>query len=402
MAKRLYKERSTSNDYLRVVADFLETLTLFFAHEMKASRFSYPFAAAMTQLFNHEASIHKFHYAIADEQLEKLRSVETWRKDLSINDMIDVYVRGEERQKPVCGYLQAQITALVGDDDLYIEFPLSSNEYDQRISRWSSNLAPFESKTKEDYEWRRDLVANLDAEKGLECDVNDKTQWNKSTIFEVKKKTITQTRVIDLAHCCLRIYRPHNNQQRSDERGTFEGWSQKFDEWMPIYSPRIQPFLTRTNGNSEEIEVEVELDDLIAPDERFKVIYAVPRPTVCTSSCYLNLVNAFGNTGAFELIMNLISDPEAEKKYENINIEVIGCLAQILTMPFAVYHKNFISSFGNQIVEAIKNRLIITSDTALRDVRKEKVDLIIKAVENISRRFLAKEEREKNSEILRL
>ncbi len=44
----------------------------------------------------------------------------------------------------------------------------------------------------------------------------------------------------------------------------------------------------------------------------------------------------------------------------------------------------------------------MTSDQSLRDVRKEKVDAIIKSVDNISRRFLPKEEREKQSEVLRL
>lgn len=38
----------------------------------------------------------------------------------------------------------------------------------------------------------------------------------------------------------------------------------------------------------------------------------------------------------------------------------------------------------------------------MRDVRKEKIDAIIKSVDNISRRFLSKDEREKQSEVLRL
>ena len=37
----------------------------------------------------------------------------------------------------------------------------------------------------------------------------------------------------------------------------------------------------------------------------------------------------------------------------------------------------------------------MTSDQALRDVRKEQVDAIIKSIENISRRFIQKDERDK-------
>ena len=42
-----------------------------------------------------------------------------------------------------------------------------------------------------------------------------------------------------MAYVGYRVYRDASNQYRKDERGTFEGWSNKFDEWIPIYSPRI-------------------------------------------------------------------------------------------------------------------------------------------------------------------
>lgn len=54
------------------------------------------------------------------------------------------------------------------------------------------------------------------------------------------------------------------------------------------------------------------------------------------------------------------------------------------------------------IADAIKHRLLVTSDQALRDVRKEQVDGIIRSVESISRRFMKKEAREKQTEVLRL
>jgi hypothetical protein len=74
---------------------------------------------------------------------------------------------------------------------------------------------------------------------------------------------------------------------------------------------------------------------------------------------------------------------------------VMGCLAQIITQPYPVYHKNFIEDTAQDITNAIKDRLIGTSDQALRNVRKEQVDAIIKSVENISKRVLSKDDREK-------
>jgi hypothetical protein len=61
-----------------------------------------------------------------------------------------------------------------------------------------------------------------------------------------------------------------------------------------------------------------------------------------------------------------------------------------------------VEEFGQSIAEAIKHKLLDTTDQALRDVRKEQIDAIIKSVENIGKRFLKKEEREKQTEVLRL
>ena len=33
---------------------------------------------------------------------------------------------------------------------------------------------------------------------------------------------------------------------KSDERGAYDGWSNRFDEWISLYSPRIQPLFSKT------------------------------------------------------------------------------------------------------------------------------------------------------------
>lgn len=81
---------------------------------------------------------------------------------------------------------------------------------------------------------------------------------------------------------------------------------------------------------------------------------------------------------------------------------MMGCLAQMLTMPFSVFHKAFIAEKGILISQAIQSRLLGSSDQSLRNVRKEQVDAIIKSIDQISRRFMIKEERDKQSEVLRL
>ena len=60
---------------------------------------------------------------------------------------------------------------------------MSSNAFDGSIDRWSTELMPFESKTKLDYEWRAKFLADAEM---LECDIHDKSVWCKGTVFEVK------------------------------------------------------------------------------------------------------------------------------------------------------------------------------------------------------------------------
>lgn len=206
-----------------------------------------------------------------------------------------------------------------------------------------------------------------------------------------------------MAYFGLRIYRePTNNLkvERKDARGHYEGWSEKFDGWVPVYSPRVKPFGTKVGGQVEEQDLEDELDDLVSAQSEFERVYAVPRLNTCTSSLYLRYINIFGNEGGFHTIINLLKD--GSKETEGLNIQIMGCLAQIVTLPYAVLHKKFIEEQGPGIAQAIKDRLINTNDKALRDVRKEQVDAIIRSIDNISKRFLKKEERTKQTEVLRL
>ena len=48
------------------------------------------------------------------------------------------------------------------------------------------------------------------------------------------------------------------------------GWSEKFDEWIPAFSPRIQPFRSREGvPNADEHDLDDIDDDLFKPEEGF-------------------------------------------------------------------------------------------------------------------------------------
>lgn len=99
-------------------------------------------------------------------------------------------------------------------------------------------------------------------------------------------------------------------------------------------------------------------------------VFAVPRIFKCISGQFLHYMNMFGNAQGFEMVIDVL---ENAKLSENggLTISVMGCLAQIVTLPSSVLHKNFIKEYGVRIQNAIRARLLSASDKSLRDVRKD-------------------------------
>ena len=139
----------------------------------------------------------------------------------------------------VKGWMLGTVTNVIGDL-MSIEFRDSIIEYDKNVDRWSTNLAPAGSKTAEDYEWRKE---NLEGCIDYEIDAHDGDKWFKATILETRKEFAADGREIEEGYIAFRVYRTFPataKRPKQDEKGTFEGWSAKYDEWMPLYSPKIR------------------------------------------------------------------------------------------------------------------------------------------------------------------
>ena len=72
-------------------------------------------------------------------------------------------------------------------------------------------------------------------------------------------------REVHYARVGLRIYENDNRKisirTKRDAKGVFDGFSEVFDEWLPIYSPRFQPFESRSVMTKiVEVDLEDELD----------------------------------------------------------------------------------------------------------------------------------------------
>ena len=225
--------------------------------------------------------MHNKNFQLSEEELKRLStSRQEWRKDLKEDDKIDVYIVADDKDK-VHGWVQGQIDSVNGDS-LSIVLPDLPPDYDVELDRWSTDIAKFESKTEEDHKWRTENLKKLNLVDFV-CDMHDKIKWEEGTVFNIVEDN-TGGRSVLLGNCGFRVYRDHGKKMRQDERGTFDGWSSRYDEYIPIFSPRIQGHLTRVDEPLVQEENEdIDLDDLINPEPGHDRVYCVPRVNSCTS-----------------------------------------------------------------------------------------------------------------------
>ena len=69
-------------------------------------------------------------------------------------------------------------------------------------------------------------------------------------------------------------------------------------------------------------------------------------------------------------------------------------LMQCVSTPCFIYHKDFIKEYAPKFVQVCKRRLKEAPEKSLRDVRREKIESIIKSIDFMQRRLLPKDERE--------
>lgn len=73
-----------------------------------------------------------------------------------------------------------------------------------------------------------------------------------------------------------------------------------------------------------------------------------------------------------------------------------------LSNPYQMYHKDFITEYGPKFVDVCTRALKEAPEKSLRDVRRERIESVIKSIDNFQRRIITKEEREKMTEVIKL
>lgn len=158
-----------------------------------------------------------------------------------------------------------------------------------------------------------------------------------------------------MAYCAFRVYRDWGDNMKRDERGQFDGWSRKYDEWIPIYSPRIQPHLSRKGQRNVLDDDEQALDDFYRPEEPgMKRVFVVPRVLQYFSKKFLYFINKFGNNGGYDLIYDVICNGKTGDGQE-LTLTTLCYLITLLSMPSHLLHKDFAAEVAGKFVDAIIN-----------------------------------------------
>ena len=56
-----------------------------------------------------------------------------------------------------------------------------------------------------------------------------------------------------MAHVAFRVYRdPKPQRAEWDSKGSYDGWHSCHDEWIPVFSPRIMPYMSRVGKPATE------------------------------------------------------------------------------------------------------------------------------------------------------
>lgn len=113
-------------------------------------------------------------------------------------------------------------------------------------------------------------------------------------------------------------------------------------------------------------------------------------------------ISHFCEKGGLELFHKIIETTDISEAREGFNLCVLAILISLVSLPAAVYHKKVMEEYAPRLIECAQKRLLSAPDKALRVVKREHVEAIVKAIDSFARRTLEKDERERRSEILSL
>ena len=127
---------------------------------------------------------------------------------------------------------RAKITKVEGSN-IHVEFVNSHEKYDRVLTFGNFDIYQQGIKCR-DFKWREQIRV------GEELDACDSMGiWYMSTVLEKRSKRTDGCRKIQQIKVGYRYY--HENGQKTDSEGkAYDGWSDRYDEWVSVTSPRVR------------------------------------------------------------------------------------------------------------------------------------------------------------------
>ena len=250
------------------------------------------------------------------------------------------------------------------------------------LSRWSLDIAKYGSQSTEDH-WRAQLMT------GSLVDAFDSTKiWYASTVTGTTERNNENNEPVPFVRIGFRIYHPEGNKE-DDEKNRFFGWSERFDEWIPAYSARLQPYETFakkwdqsglvTTTNEDIFTVDDSMDLLLYNRQRKGEIFAIERKK-CKSTLMTRFLNRFGELGGFAKMKQAIEDPE-------VAIDTAYYYLDCIHRSSFLFHRIYVNAEFESLAETASRKLLSINEQQIRNIKKERVDAYIKCIEVIISRL---------------
>ena len=200
--------------------------------------------------------------------------------------------------------------------------------------------------------------------------MHDNIKWEQGTIWDVEEQTTPSGRTVLIANIGYRVY--CEGGKKSDQHGSYDGWSIKYDEGLPIFNPRFAPHFTYFNKQGADVyttaqdEDDGAIDDQIKPEEGHDRVYCVPRVNLCLSSRFIYYMNRFGSNGGFNALLDTLKNGVID---ENLTLTLMSYLITMISMPSKLFHKDWMAEFATQFTEAMRKQLIDAPDNILKNVK---------------------------------
>jgi ubiquitin carboxyl-terminal hydrolase 34 len=298
-----------------------------------------------------------------------------WRKTLKPGDWIDAVMVDPEYDRKC--WARAQITEMIMDDRIQIEFEDQSSAFDRRLSIYSQEIAPFRTYSTDDG-WRDqlDVSSFVDA-------FDTASTWYNCTVLEKRIVTNDKGKPATEVKIAYRIYEADG--EKFDEIGNFRGWSGKYDEYINIRSPRLAPF--NLVARKWPIPTPQYLEENVIDDSNDLIIresyaFAVTRPDKFKSYFMVRNLNRFGKAGGFEWILE-----KFDINKEICTFEVFFSLISFVGRSYGYYHKRFAMEYVPKLKQLFISYFLDSPQTLIREFNKEKIAIMSNIMEFVLKRL---------------